>query len=256
MTPRVTAIIGSYNNAATLERAIDSMLAQSVRELELIVIDDGSRDDSPEIARAARGGRSRACAPSRCPHNVGISRSLNRALELRAGRTSWRSRTPTTTPSPSASSASSRCSRRPRGRGRRLPDARRSTSAARELAPRTRFAAGDVGGAAALQPDPQRLRRDAPRAGARRRRLRPPLPLRDGARPVAAPRRAPPHRRARRDAGDAHDGRRERRRLAPSAPSSPRRSCARAPTRSRGGARCGAPAASCSPRISYLTPLG
>ena len=81
MTPRVTAIIGAYNNAGTLERAIDSLLAQSVGDLELIVIDDGSHDDSPTIAReaAARDRRVRAVALG---ENLGISRSLNRALGL------------------------------------------------------------------------------------------------------------------------------------------------------------------------------
>jgi glycosyltransferase involved in cell wall biosynthesis len=81
MTPRVTAIIGAYNNAATLERAIDSLLAQSVGDLELIVIDDGSHDDSPAIARhaAARDRRVRAVALG---ENLGISRSLNHAVGL------------------------------------------------------------------------------------------------------------------------------------------------------------------------------
>jgi glycosyltransferase involved in cell wall biosynthesis len=79
MTPRISAIIGAYNNAATLERAIDSLLAQTASDLELIVIDDGSRDDSPEIARAAaeRDPRVRAIA---LPENLGISRSLNHAI--------------------------------------------------------------------------------------------------------------------------------------------------------------------------------
>jgi glycosyltransferase involved in cell wall biosynthesis len=81
MPPRVSAIIGSYDNAATLERAIASILAQSVADIELIVIDDGSADASPAIARdaAAADRRVRAVALER---NVGISRSLNQALEL------------------------------------------------------------------------------------------------------------------------------------------------------------------------------
>jgi glycosyltransferase involved in cell wall biosynthesis len=79
MTPRVSAIIGAYNNAATLQRAIDSMLAQTLGELELIVIDDGSRDDSPEIARAAAARDPRVHAIA-LGENVGISRSLNHAL--------------------------------------------------------------------------------------------------------------------------------------------------------------------------------
>jgi glycosyltransferase involved in cell wall biosynthesis len=79
MPARITAIIGSFNSAATLQRAIDSILGQTLRELELIVIDDGSSDSSPDIARAAaeRDERVRAVA---LPHNVGISSSLNDAI--------------------------------------------------------------------------------------------------------------------------------------------------------------------------------
>jgi glycosyltransferase involved in cell wall biosynthesis len=84
MAPRITAIIGSFNSAATLERAIDSILAQTVTDLELIVIDDGSSDDSPDIARAA-GARDARVRPIMLLRNVGISSSLNRAIAEAAG---------------------------------------------------------------------------------------------------------------------------------------------------------------------------
>ncbi len=80
MAPRVTVLIGAYNSASTLERAIDSILAQTVTELELIVIDDGSRDATPQIiaAATARDARVRALPMQR---NVGIARSLNAGIE-------------------------------------------------------------------------------------------------------------------------------------------------------------------------------
>ncbi len=79
MTPLVTVLIGVYNNATTLDRAIDSILAQTVGDLELLLIDDGSRDESPAAiaAAAARDGRVRVLTMER---NVGISRSLNEGL--------------------------------------------------------------------------------------------------------------------------------------------------------------------------------
>lgn len=79
MTPRVSVLIGAYDNAATLERAIDSMLAQTVSDLELLAIDDGSRDATPQViaAAAARDARVRPLPMGR---NVGISRSLNAGL--------------------------------------------------------------------------------------------------------------------------------------------------------------------------------
>ncbi len=104
MTPRVSVLIGAYNNATTLERAIDSMLAQTVSDLELLAIDDGSYDaPPPQVARvAARDPRVRPLPMGR---NLGISRSLNEGLA--AARRWSPSRTPTTSPSRRAWSASS-----------------------------------------------------------------------------------------------------------------------------------------------------
>jgi glycosyltransferase involved in cell wall biosynthesis len=77
--PRVSVLIGAYNSAATLDRAIDSILAQTVSDLELLAIDDGSRDDSLRLAHraAARDERVRVLEMGR---NRGISLSLNEGL--------------------------------------------------------------------------------------------------------------------------------------------------------------------------------
>jgi glycosyltransferase involved in cell wall biosynthesis len=48
----VSIVVPSYNHARYLRDAIDSILAQDYSRLELIVIDDGSTDDSPEILRS------------------------------------------------------------------------------------------------------------------------------------------------------------------------------------------------------------
>jgi glycosyltransferase involved in cell wall biosynthesis len=78
--PRVSVLIGAYDNAATLDVAIDAILAQTVRDLELLLIDDGSRDATPAViaAAAARDPRIRTLTMER---NVGISRSLNAGLQ-------------------------------------------------------------------------------------------------------------------------------------------------------------------------------
>jgi glycosyltransferase involved in cell wall biosynthesis len=74
---RATFLIGAYNNASTLLRAIEAVLAQTVADLELIVIDDGSSDGSASIAAAVGDERVRLL---RMPGNVGIARSLNEGL--------------------------------------------------------------------------------------------------------------------------------------------------------------------------------
>lgn len=75
---RVSVLIGAYDSAATLPAAIDAILGQTVADLELIVVDDGSSDDSAAIARAVGDPRVRVLQMGR---NVGIARSLNAGIE-------------------------------------------------------------------------------------------------------------------------------------------------------------------------------
>ncbi len=77
--PRVSVLIGAYDSAGTLDRAIDAILAQTVADLELLVIDDGSADASPQIAAAA-AARDERVRPLAMRRNLGISRSLNEGL--------------------------------------------------------------------------------------------------------------------------------------------------------------------------------
>jgi glycosyltransferase involved in cell wall biosynthesis len=77
--PTVTVLIGAYENERTVARAIASILAQTERSLELIVIDDGSRDGSAGEAEEAIGSDPRGRV-MRLEQNVGIARSLNEGL--------------------------------------------------------------------------------------------------------------------------------------------------------------------------------
>ena len=49
--PEIAVIIPTYNRAPALKRAIESVVAQSVSDIELIVVDDGSEDDTPDVAQ-------------------------------------------------------------------------------------------------------------------------------------------------------------------------------------------------------------
>lgn len=59
--PLISVVLPTYNRAHSLPRAMRSVLAQSYRALELIVVDDGSSDDTEAIVRAmaAADGRVR-----------------------------------------------------------------------------------------------------------------------------------------------------------------------------------------------------
>jgi glycosyltransferase involved in cell wall biosynthesis len=49
MAPAISVVIPSYNRSALLKRAIDSVLTQTVRPREVIVVDDGSTDSTREL---------------------------------------------------------------------------------------------------------------------------------------------------------------------------------------------------------------
>jgi glycosyltransferase involved in cell wall biosynthesis len=75
-TPRVTALIPVYNGAPYLAEAIRSVLDQTHRDLEILVVDDGSTDDSAAIAEAFEP----PVRVIRCEQNGGASRARNRGL--------------------------------------------------------------------------------------------------------------------------------------------------------------------------------
>jgi glycosyltransferase involved in cell wall biosynthesis len=82
-SPAVTVLIGAYENGATVARAVASILGQTETNLELIVVDDGSRDGSADAAREAIGSDPRGRV-MRLERNVGIARSLNAGMEAAA----------------------------------------------------------------------------------------------------------------------------------------------------------------------------
>jgi glycosyltransferase involved in cell wall biosynthesis len=82
--PTVTVIIPNYNNAAVIRRAIDSVLAQSFSDFELLVVDDASTDESLAVIRTYDDPRLRLLVNE---ENVGVAGVWNRAV--REARGEW-----------------------------------------------------------------------------------------------------------------------------------------------------------------------
>ncbi len=79
-TPLVSVIIPNFNYAKYLRQSIESVLNQTYENIELIVVDDGSTDDSVEILRNYSG-----CLRLIEQKNSGVSVARNTGLEFANG---------------------------------------------------------------------------------------------------------------------------------------------------------------------------
>ena len=85
---KVSVIIPSYNHEQYVGESVRSVLQQDypAGEYELIVIDDGSKDDSAMIIEETLSQFPANQTQLICQENQGVSRTLNRALELATGK--------------------------------------------------------------------------------------------------------------------------------------------------------------------------
>jgi len=83
-SPRVSVIVPVYNMAAYLEACLDSIIATQYPHLELIVIDDGSTDESLSVCRRKLAGRSDVKILSQI--NAGQGAARNNALKHASGK--------------------------------------------------------------------------------------------------------------------------------------------------------------------------
>lgn len=80
--PLVSVIIASYNHAPYIESSIESVLAQTYPQIELLVVDDGSRDDS--VSRIQRLQDKHGFS-FQVQANQGLSRTLNDCIARARG---------------------------------------------------------------------------------------------------------------------------------------------------------------------------
>jgi glycosyltransferase involved in cell wall biosynthesis len=76
MNPKVSVIIPTYNRSVEVRNAIESVLCQTFTDFEVVVVDDGSSDDTGKILRETYGDRIRYYFQT----NQGLSAALNKGL--------------------------------------------------------------------------------------------------------------------------------------------------------------------------------
>ena len=81
MSPKVTVLMPACNAGKYIAEAIHSVLAQSYADFELLVVDDGSSDETPAVVRQFRDPRIRLLEQKK----EGISAALNAGLQAARG---------------------------------------------------------------------------------------------------------------------------------------------------------------------------
>ena len=82
-TPETSIIMPAYNSARFIGASIESVLAQTYTDWELLIVDDCSKDNTAEIVDAFKDPRIHY---QRNAHNIGAAETRNQALKIAKGR--------------------------------------------------------------------------------------------------------------------------------------------------------------------------
>ena len=80
-SPKVSVIVPTYNRADRLEEALRSIISQTYKDFELIVVDDGSTDNTPKVMQSFPGAQYLAMEK-----NSGVSKARNLGLACAKGQ--------------------------------------------------------------------------------------------------------------------------------------------------------------------------
>ena len=82
MNPKVSVIILAYNTEKYIAQAINSALRQTEKNIEIIIVDDGSTDNTLEVIKSFFDKRIKVLVN---PQNLGQNFSANRAIKAANG---------------------------------------------------------------------------------------------------------------------------------------------------------------------------
>jgi len=83
--PRVSVIIPCYNYAHFLPEAVESVIAQTYRDFEIIIVNDGSQDNTNEVAEGLRRKYPAACIALIDQRNSGVAHARNNGISAARG---------------------------------------------------------------------------------------------------------------------------------------------------------------------------
>lgn len=93
--PEVSVVLASYNHAAFIQEAITSVLNQTISNLELIIVDDASTDDTAKIVQKVKDDRIQFIRLEQNrlvnPRNVGIARAKGKYIAFQNSDDAWNS---------------------------------------------------------------------------------------------------------------------------------------------------------------------
>ena len=83
MTPEVSVLMSVHNGEKYLRESVTSILSQTLHNLELIIVDDGSNDSTRTILNSLSDSRINFINNK---YNIGLTKSLNKALNFAKGK--------------------------------------------------------------------------------------------------------------------------------------------------------------------------
>ena len=82
-TPLISVLLSVYNDDENIKKSVDSILSQSYKNIELLVIDDGSTDHTNEILNSIKDTRLKIF---RNEENLGLTKCLNILIKKSQGK--------------------------------------------------------------------------------------------------------------------------------------------------------------------------